>query len=258
MGCDCTKSAHSLDSEAEEAVQLYEKALGYSHFPMEIVLKALRKPEESKIGLPLEALKCNLEQVGVPASGLDQENSPLGAFYHHFQDEEGQFSLQSLTLLTVLLSESPSKQKSEAIFSLFDTEASQALPSSSANEVIQELCDIALLYLPMYAEMETAAVGEEHALRKVKRYSSRLAQGYEALLGCLQALVVRGRVELTYEEFVDTVVTQAAYLFDPKELRARAVAARPNVPKPGEDRRASHMKSASANITEKPVSSRPN
>lgn len=220
MGCDCVKSASTLDSEGEEAVQLYEKALGYSHIPMEGVHKALREQGGSKDELPLEALERSLEQVGVAVKGLDRENSPLRVFYQHFRDEEGLFSLRSLTVLTVLLSESSTKRKSEALFSLF--EESNLLPAASAHKLIQALCDISLLHLPLYAELETAALGDQHALRQVKRFRGRLVQGYEELRNCLQTVVVRNRTHLTYEEFVDTVVTQAAYLLDPKALRARA------------------------------------
>ena len=221
MGCDCAKSTF-LSNEGEEAVQIYEKTLGYSHFPIEQVLKVFQEAGKSRGGLRVEELKECLERLGVPSKGLDVDKSPLCVFYQHFKGEDELFSLQSLTLLTILLAEGSLKRKSEVIFSLYSLEATQIISEASATEVIQEICDISVLYLPMYAEMETFAL-DDHSNRKVKQYSMRLAQGYLALFHCLQAEVIRNRKEMTYEEFVDTVMTKAKYVFDPKELRNRAI-----------------------------------
>jgi hypothetical protein len=235
MGCDCAKTTTSLNNEGEEAVQIYEKALGYSHFPMEIVLKAFQQAGESRGGLRGKELKECLEGLGVPSSGLDVDKSPLSVFYQHFRGEDGLFSLQSLTLLTILLAEGSLKRKSETIFALYGLEATQLISEASVTEVIQEICDISVLYLPMYAEMETFAL-DDHGNRKVKQYNMRLAQGYLSLFHGLQAEIIRNRREMTYEEFVDTVVTKAEYLFDPKELRNRAITVGNSVPHLGEER----------------------
>ena len=223
MGCDCARFSATWQSQGEEIVQTYEVALGYRNLPFEVIVTSFR--DHSVAGsLTTSELKAALHDLGLPVKGMESSDSPLYVFYQQLS-ANGVHSLRSLVVLTVMLAEGGVRKKTDALYCLYDPEMTHMITDADVTEVIQEICDIGVLYITLFAELQAGSLRDEGNLRKVKRYNIRLAQGYFNLVHALVAAVVRNRKHMTYEEFVDTVVNQAPYLVNTKELRSKAIAA---------------------------------
>lgn len=224
MGCDCVKfSASRLEAQGEEVVETYETALGYSHLPLDTVLATFRGHSATGT-IDLPNLTQSFRELGLTVSGLESKGTPLNVFYQHFC-VDGVYSLHRLSVLSVLLADESIRRKADALYCLYDSDMTRVISEQEAAEVVQDICDISLLYIPLFAELEVASIQDESNLRKVKRYNVRLSQGYFTLLHSILAEMVRNRTQMTYEEFVDTMLNYTPYIVNAQMLRRRAAVA---------------------------------
>ena len=208
MGCNCTKTGKlAYDALGEELVQTYETALGFSQFQSEVLLRSLSDYSQ-KGDLSLSSLNKWLQACSLPSSHITDTSSALHVFYSNFK-EDRRFSTLRLSVLSVLLGSAPGKKKAGLLYALYDPSQVATITAMDAQLLVQEVCDIALVYVPQYAELQTAELSDKESVGKLRKYVGRLAGAYNNTFACLQKALVSDRATLTYEEFVETVTSRA-------------------------------------------------
>ena len=221
MGCQCLQSGKTADSTGEQSVSMYESYLGFPAQPVEFVIQVLNDCTV-KGGLTTQLLREWLTQAKLQTTLLDISGSPINFFYEKLREKK-RFSVKTLTVLSVLLSEGMIRKKAEILYNACDKTRTESIQVEEVKELVQIACDVALLYVPQYAEMETIALRNAEGMRKLQKYLEKLRRAYQLTIEEMQSLIAVDKKRLTSDEFVEVVTSKVPQLAEAHSIRALAL-----------------------------------
>jgi hypothetical protein len=149
MGC-ATTTDNKLDACSEELIQTYEIWLGYHKRPATDTVTDI-KVFTNGGRMHLKQLKEMLQSMSLDTPALAHSNSPQANFYRLLGDRK-KIESRKVSVLAVMLGTGTLSKKAEVLFDLFQT--NKVLEITGVNAMVQEVCLIALKFLPAYTAME--------------------------------------------------------------------------------------------------------
>lgn len=261
MGCASSRSCLE-----ETTIQAQSIKTGFEVHTTEAVVRSIRAHSTAKFIIPahFNAIKKELSLNDWPenqqllkafyariSSTEESDRSQLLAAYPRLsQAELGDGALireEELTVLAILLSRSPAKEKAVALFNVFDDGLGGNLTEPAINELFKVAFELALSHLPKLYKKPT---------EEVDKYLEKAQQNYTKAIAAAVALVVTDKKApaVALKTFVKAVGKQKkADLTSATGLREYAVNQTPKEAKPADKDKAKKSKAKESKEGEKPA-----
>lgn len=230
----CTNSSDGTSASSEELVHTIETGLGFS--------QCLAARLVSKIHCHSTSGRMNKKQfrdmmqaVGLCTDPLEDPDAPASRFFQYFSEGK-RYEAKKLAMLAILLGKGTIDTKAELLFSLYQSEKAIELPA--VDKMVQDICSIALKYLPAYASLELEALSDFGSARKLNSYQAKLEVAYAFVVAKLRDNLEFGRKRVTLVELKRSKLfkffhsPQASRLFAielfekiPRDMRAKRIGA---------------------------------
>lgn len=182
MGCACALGRDREDLSCEDFVRMYEEGLGWKTCSISDFAKEL---ELSGPGdLTTRQLHQLLSKLRIRVPSFHDSQSPITTLYFCFKTGK-RYSRSKLCVLCVLLSCGSADGKIQLL------ETAYALDESTVDTAaaVEDLCEVALVLLPMYASMELEFVKDTGSVAKMSKYQEKLRRSKGAALRQLRVRI---------------------------------------------------------------------
>ena len=216
MGCSCV---HEMRSEtmSEDVVHSFEVTLGFAS--REAVSFAADVKVFSPAGfLSAQQLSHTLFSQNLNSQDLERAESPVARLYGQCLVGK-KYDARKLTTLAVLLSAGTPEKKGEILFDLY--QSSGLLSDGEVKVALQDLCEVALIYLPAYAASELELRKDSESLRKLSNYQRKLEHAKQSTINKLKSVVLGDKSALSLAEFISTEGLKT--ICSAREIRRHAV-----------------------------------
>lgn len=224
MGCHCAHD--SIDSNPEEEVLMArcEATLGFSRqsfshlFTRVLVLTVNQALNTNRLKRLGKELKVDLS--GILEGGKD----PVSHFYAGLKTSEETWESRKLLILALLLGEGSISAKADCLFSLFDLEYNKYLTSEELDNMLEEVCKVALDVLPTYCVEYLEHVGDLDGAVLVQNYWEKLKATRSEAKYSLKSLILDPHEDqVTLPTFKTKLMAQEPDLLSARGLRRRAL-----------------------------------
>lgn len=158
---------------------MYEESLGFKEVRVQKIASELAKV--SAHDLTPRQVSQLLESLGIRAPDFRDASSPLTNFYTTFRVER-KISRAQLAALCVLLAAGDIETKCAVLEQFYAGEDSNI----EAVDLLRDLCEIALVRLPMYTYLELQLARDKPSIAKLTKYTDKLRRAKIAMLRYLK------------------------------------------------------------------------
>lgn len=208
-----TATAGSLESNAEKSIALSEKKCSLSKASSINVRKSVNL-EAVDGSLSFNQLMRVSGTLGVETSDLRNPDSALSNFFNTFMDEGHGYKERLITLSSILISSSSTKEKSAVIFEIYDLNNNKMIKSSEFKRFLEEAFFVSVDCLPKLAGGGSKGVeqGISEYLKQIQPHESRFV---DEMLN----LVMNKQPELGLSFFQSALVEKAPHLLTSSGIR---------------------------------------
>lgn len=198
MGCcneklACVKNRyHELSSSSEEEIiRIKEKSLPFSSMSA-IDIIALVKKYEYEGMLSAAQLRNCLAEMNIESDAFSGSEGHITNLFVVMQNSKKLYDTNIIEICGILLGEGKSKEKAEALFKIYDKDASDIMNRDVAEKMIEDVIDVAAGRLPLVA-VDDSELPEVFTLprAKLESYKETMLNNKKThsakLLNCLLA-----------------------------------------------------------------------
>lgn len=217
MGCE---TAREIKNDAEATIQMLEGALGFRGLSASDFASTV-KSFSRKRKVILKDLRFLLALVDLPTGFLNFPGCPMYVFFRHLCIKRS-FSVRVLGTLGVLLGKDSAEKKCQVLFNIYDDRGVGNLGPREIYEMTGTACNVALIYVPLYAEQELSRLKDFEGLKKHKKFAVLLERRVLLLAAILNASLLRDLPTLTEAQFNSHLLSHCAYMLSSADLRHQA------------------------------------
>lgn len=214
----CCHSRNTIPTDLKSLLQTYEEGLGWSGYSALKV--ALELEAEGQSDLKQGQLKRFLTTMRVQIPDFHDKTHPLTSLYNTMCTK-GRYSRRLLSLLGLLLGYGSVDRKC-AVIEKFYTETDGVIDIKTCFE---NVCDLALTYLPLYVYCELLYVQKGDQCEKLEKYIEKLRGMRDSIVEFLvNKLNLRGKVTISGEKLKVKMQDETLQsVFSTQKLRDLAV-----------------------------------
>ena len=213
MGCDCSALKEDSHTAGEDVIHTYEAGLGWKHGHLQLLLAELRSLETD---LPRRQLMSILAKLQVKLPNLRDSASSSTHLSAGLKTKK-MYSQRKLVLLAILLGAGKAIEAAETLEEQYLLDGDYVDICALA----ADMCELAIITLPMYAELELKRAQDTASLLKLTNYAEKLKLGRanavsqlsNAILGeksCIRLGDLRGRLQETGDFMVSRALRKKA------------------------------------------------
>lgn len=208
-----TATAGSLESNAEKSISLSEKKCSLSKASSVNVRKSVNL-EAIDGSLSFNQLMRAGGSLGVEASELRNPDSALSHFFNTFMDESHGYKERFITLSSILISSSSTKEKSFVIFEMYDLNNNKMLKASEVKRFLGEAFFVSVECLP-----KLAGGGSKEVEKGIAEYLKQIQPHESRFVDEMLNLIMNKQPELGVSSFQSALIEKAPHLMSSSGIR---------------------------------------
>lgn len=209
MGCTTGRSREAFCKD-EELILKEEETLGYTAIDCKEIDRTFHR-FSSQFKMSDSQFTAAFDGLNIDMTKFKRKDTqdPKVPFYENFRDDENLYLVQKLTTLGIMCGGGTDEDKALTLFENYDEDTSKSIGVSEFKSMLNDLLEIALIFLPKYALENTSGLER-----------TSLTQYIEKLLNVKNTLSIYLFQRLMESDFDELSKSHFIISFKDQELRS--------------------------------------